>query len=69
MSLKAFHIIFVAVSTLLFVFFGTWSLNQYRTVDSSEMNLAYIIISLAGLCVLPVYGWYFLKKLKHVSFL
>lgn len=69
MSLKAFHIIFVTISTLFCVFFGTWSLNQYRTVDPSGMNLAYTIVSVAGFCVLPVYGWYFLKKLKHVSFL
>jgi multidrug transporter EmrE-like cation transporter len=69
MSLKAFHIIFVTISTLFCVFFGTWSLNQYRTVDPSGMNLAYTILSVVGLCVLPVYGWYFLKKLKHVSFL
>lgn len=69
MSLKAFHIIFVLVSTLFCLFFGTWSFNQYRTVDPSGMNLVYMVGSLIGLCVLPVYGWYFLKKLKHVSFL
>ena len=69
MSLKAFHIIFVTISTLFCAFFGTWSLDQYRTVDPSGMNLVYIIGPFAGLIVLPVYGWYFLKKLKHVSFL
>ncbi len=69
MSLKAFHIIFVTVSTLFSLFFGLWSLDQYRNVESSGLNLAFMILSFALLVVLPVYGFYFLKKLKDVSFL
>ena len=69
MSLKAFHIIFVTVTTLFSLFFGLWSLDQYRNVDPSGQNLALMLLSFAMLIVLPVYGYYFLKKLKDVSFL
>jgi membrane protein CcdC involved in cytochrome C biogenesis len=69
MSLKAFHIIFVTVTTLFSLFFGMWSLDQYRNVDPSGQNLMFMLLSFAMLVVLPVYGYYFLKKLKDVSFL
>jgi hypothetical protein len=69
MSLKAFHIIFVTVTTLFSLFFGMWSLDQYRNVDPSGQNLTFMLLSFAMLVVLPVYGYYFLKKLKDVSFL
>ena len=69
MSLKAFHIIFVILTTLFSLFFGLWSLDQYRNVDPSGQNLTFMLLSFAMLIVLPVYGFYFLKKLKDVSFL
>lgn len=69
MSLKAFHIIFVILTTLFSLFFGLWSLDQYRNVDPSGQNFTFMLLSFAMLIVLPVYGFYFLKKLKDVSFL
>ena len=69
MSLKAFHIIFVLVTTLLFLFVGIWSLGQYRQVDGTGFNLVCTIANFALFLVTPVYGYFFLKKLKHISFL
>lgn len=69
MSLKAFHLIFITVTTLFSFFFGLWSLDQYRNADPSGMNLVFMFVSFAMSAGLPVYGYYFLKKLKDVSFL
>ncbi len=68
MSLKAFHIVFVVVSSLLAFGFGAWALNQYLT-SGGTANLAYGIGSLLAGIGLIVYGVIFLKKLKHISFL
>ncbi len=69
MSLKAFHLIFVTATTLFSLFFGLWSLKQYRNVDPSALNLTFVFLAVAMLIALPIYGYYFLKKLKDVSFL
>ena len=68
MSLKAFHIVFITVSTLLFVGFGVWSLRMYQH-NGGIVNLAFGIGSLVGALALVIYGRYFLKKLKSVSYL
>lgn len=68
MSLKAFHIFFVIVSTLLCVLVGLWGLREYQTAGGVEM----IWLSTASLVLgvlLVVYGFWFLRKLKNVSFL
>ncbi len=68
MSLKAFHIVFVTVSSLLSFGFGAWSVNQYLT-SGGTASLVYGIISLLAGIALIIYGVIFLKKLKHISFL
>ena len=68
MSLKAFHIVFVTVSVLLTLGVGIWGLNHYFQ-DGSNLNLALGAGSMASAVLLAVYGRYFLKKLKHVSYL
>jgi hypothetical protein len=68
MSLKAFHIVFITVSTLLFVGFGVWSLRMYQH-SGGTANLAFGIGSLVGAVALVIYGRFFLKKLKSVSYL
>jgi len=68
MSLKAFHIVFITVSTLLAVGFGVWSLRAYQT-GGRTLDLAFGFGSLVGAVALLVYGRYFLKKLKSVSYL
>jgi len=54
---------------LFSLFFGLWSLNQYRNIDPSALNLTFVFLAFVMLIALPIYGYYFLKKLKDVSFL
>jgi hypothetical protein len=68
MSLKAFHIVFVSVSTLLAVGFGIWSLRAYNA-GGQTADLLWGIGSLLAAVALVVYGRYFLRKLKSVGYL
>jgi hypothetical protein len=61
MSLKAFHLIFVTSLTTLSLGFTAWAFCSGR-----------IIFGLLGLVVAALvvfYGFYFLKKLKNISYL
>lgn len=68
MSLKAFHIVFVVVSTLLAAGFGAWAIREFRT-DGSTSTLVIGISSLLGCVALIVYGRWFLRKLSDISYL
>lgn len=68
MSLKAFHIIFVVFSTLTALGFGFWAIRHYR-VSGEQAALIAGIGSFMGGAVLIVYGRWFLRKLKGVSYL
>jgi len=69
MSLKAFHIIFITASTLLAFGFGTWSLAAYFTANGGTLDLILGLASVSTGIALIVYGKYFLKKLKNISYL
>ena len=69
MSLKAFHIIFVIVSTLLLFGFSAWSFYSYFTAGGAKSDLIWGIVSFALGIALLAYGKYFLKKLKNISYL
>ena len=66
MSLKAFHVVFVSASTALSLGTGLWALRQTAGADGM---LALGLIGIAGALALPVYGWWFLKKTKHLGYL
>ena len=68
MSLKAFHIFFIILSTLLAVAFGVWAVEDFGRSGSS-VHLALGVGSFTGSGVLVCYGVWFLRKLKHVSYL
>ena len=68
MSLKAFHIFFVLISTLLAIGFGLWAIRDYNH-NHELLSLVFGSFSLAGAVVLLVYGRWFLRKLKGVSYL
>jgi hypothetical protein len=68
MSLKAFHIVFVAVSTLFCVAFGAWSLRLYL-LSKIQSDLAYACGGAVCAIVLIIYGVWFFRKLKNISFL
>lgn len=66
MSLKAFHVVFVVVSTLFAVGFAFWGFQEYRaTGNKSTLTLAFL--SVAAGAALVVYGRWFLRKLKGMK--
>ena len=68
MSLKAFHIFFILICTVLSAVMGIWAVRQYT--DSGEWgDLAMAVLSFAGGIVLLIYGRWFLRKLRNVSFI
>lgn len=68
MSLKAFHIVFVTVCTLLCLGLGVWALREHRETQETG-SLVLGIGALVAAVVLVIYGRWFLKKLKNVSYL
>ena len=65
MSLKAFHIFFISLSTVLALGFATWEIKGYLA-DGSLSQLMTGVLSIGAAIGLVVYGFYFMKKLKHV---
>lgn len=68
MSLKAFHVVFIAASVMLCLGFAGWSFGNYRELSSSK-DLYWAIASVAAAAGLLAYGRYFLRKLKNISYL
>jgi hypothetical protein len=64
MSLRAFHIVFVTVSTLLFVFLAVWAF-AFAT-DRSAVITALGVASAIGALVMPVYGVFFYRKVRNI---
>ncbi len=69
MSLKAFHIIFIVASSALALGFGVWMLRDYSRPEGTLSDLLLGVGSCLAFVGLLVYGRYFLKKLKRVSYL
>jgi hypothetical protein len=61
MSLKAFHLIFVTLLTALSFGFAAWAFNSGRPAFGAAGVATGILVIL--------YGIYFLKKLKKISYL
>ncbi len=68
MSLKAFHIFFIAVSILFSFGFGGWAFNEY-TSGGSVANLLLAFLGFGSGIGLVFYAVKILKKLKHVSYI
>lgn len=67
-SLKAFHVLFVIVSTVFCLGFGVWEIVDYRKrQDGTSLILG--VASLMGGVALIIYGRWFLRKLKKQSYL
>lgn len=68
MSLKAFHVVFVTLSTILAMGFGLWALRDARSgggIGSWVASIASFVVGAALIC----YGRWFLRKLRNVSYL
>jgi hypothetical protein len=69
MSLKAFHIVFVAASVMLAAVFAFWGFNNFMSPEGTLTDLAYGVTAVIAGVGMLAYGRYFLKKLKNVSYL
>jgi hypothetical protein len=69
MTLKAFHVVFVLAATLLSAGFGVWSFHTYLTAERETVHALLGALSLAFAVGLVVYGGWFLRKMKDVSYL
>lgn len=66
MSLRAFHVLFIALSVVLTAFFAAWAFGQYQ----AEPAIGYVVTAVASLAAgvgLVIYGVAFLKKTKRFS--
>lgn len=61
MSLKAFHLIFVTSLTTLSLGFAGWAFAGGRIIFG--------LLGMIAAALVVVYGIYFLKKLKKISYL
>ncbi len=66
MSLKAFHILFIAVSILLAMFVGGWGVRQYLMSQGAEL-LALGLFFFAFGFVLLGYGLKFIRKVEELG--
>jgi hypothetical protein len=69
MSLKAFHLVFIIASIVLAFGFGAWALMNYASSHGVVWDLVWGVAGMVVGVGLVVYEIYFLKKLKHVSYL
>ncbi len=68
MSLKAFHIFFIVVSTWLCIGFGVWGTRDFNHTGNL-VHLALGVGSFLASVLLVWYGIWFLRKLKNESYL
>ena len=68
MSLKAFHIFFIAISTLMTFGFAFWLVEQYATSGEAVTLGGAVVAAILGIGLI-VYARRFLRKLRHVSYL
>ncbi|MBG90056.1 MAG: hypothetical protein CMO80_24595 [Verrucomicrobiales bacterium] len=68
MSLKAIHIVLIISSILLAFGFGAFELHRYQSGREMVDLVLGAGSSVAGLALL-IYGFFFLKKTRHISYL
>ena len=68
MSLKAFHVLFVTLCAMLGVVVGSWALDQ-RAMGAEGGYLALAVLCFLASAGFLVYGAWFRRKLKDVSYL
>jgi hypothetical protein len=69
MSLKTVHLFFVGTFSALCFSGGAWALREYLRNREATWDLAFGVAALLLGVAVIVYGRYFLKKLKKLSYL
>ncbi len=65
MSLRAFHLLFIALSVILAAFFSAWATGQYRAEHQIGYALASVGSFVAG-AGLAVYGMAFRRRTRNL---
>jgi hypothetical protein len=65
MSLRAFHLFFIALSVVLAAFSGAWALGQYQAAHQVSYVLAGVVCFAGGLG-LAAYGTAFRRKTRNL---
>ena len=65
MSLKAFHLVFIAFSIILAAFMAAWAVSQYRALHDGTYLLTAIVCAAAG-AGLAVYVAKFQRKVRRL---
>jgi hypothetical protein len=66
MSLKAFHVVFIAASTLLAFFFAAWCLGLGGHEASASWRITGLASAATGLGLVAYEAW-FLRKTRGLS--
>jgi hypothetical protein len=64
MSLRHFHLFFIALSVVLAAFMATWAVGQYRADGQASFIVTSVVSALAG-GALAVYGARFQRKTRN----
>jgi hypothetical protein len=67
MSLKAFHLLFIAASELLLFGFSAYENYRYSQLTRSSVDLWIGFASSLFGIVLLFYAWFFLRKTKDIG--
>jgi hypothetical protein len=65
-SLKAFHILFIALSIVLSVGLGTWGIREYMASASGGALALGVVFFVTGFLLL-LYGRGFLRKMREIE--
>ncbi|HEY7289386.1 MAG TPA: hypothetical protein VH583_06070 [Vicinamibacterales bacterium] len=65
MSLKAFHLFFIAMSVILAAFTAAWATGQYRTLHETN-DLLMVVLSVGLGAGLAFYGVKFQRKARRL---
>lgn len=68
MSLKAFHIFFLFVSTILFIGLEFWGIRHYL-LQGEPISLVLVGGTFVGCVGLIGYATWFIRKYKNISYL
>lgn len=66
MSLKAFHLFFIAISVVLAAFVAAWAVNQYQVAH----DVSYVVaagLAIASAVALIAYGIAFQRKMRRAK--
>ena len=70
MSLKAFHIFFITLASLMSAGCAVWAFKAHASPDGSQpWQLWFGIGGMVTMLALLVYGYSFLKKTKNIGYL